>query len=119
MLKVDHIVFPVWNAKASLAFYRDIMGFSLVGTNSGDDWGGRRWLMMFFATGDRREIVLVALRGTKRPKDDGLAKDVRHLAFAEKSVAALQGWRRKLRAHAIEFWEETHGRQSSLYFEDP
>jgi catechol 2,3-dioxygenase-like lactoylglutathione lyase family enzyme len=109
MLKVDHIVFPVWNAKASLAFYRDIMGFSLVNTYSGDDWGGRPWLMMFFSPGDGREIVLVALRGTRRPKADGLAKDVRHLAFAEKY----------LRAHAIEFWEETHGSQSSLYFEDP
>jgi catechol 2,3-dioxygenase-like lactoylglutathione lyase family enzyme len=119
MLKVDHIVFPVWNAKASLAFYRDIMGFSLVSTYSGDDWGGRPWLMMFFSPGDGREIVLVALRGTKRPKYDGLARDVRHLAFAEKSVAALQGWRRKLRTHAIEFWEETHGPQRSIYFEDP
>lgn len=119
MLTVDHIVFPVWDAEASLAFYRDFMGFSLVNAYAGDDWGGKSWLMMCFSPGDGREIVLVAMRGAKKPKSDGLAKDVRHLAFAENSVTALQGWRRKLRARAIDFWEETHGRQRSLYFEDP
>jgi lactoylglutathione lyase len=118
-LKIDHIVFPIWNASASLAFYRDVMGFALVNTMSGDDWGGYPWLMLFFRTGDGREIVLVALRGAKRPKRDGLARDVRHLAFAEKSVAALQTWRKKLRAAKTKFWEEMHGRQRSLYFEDP
>lgn len=117
--KIDHIVFPTWDARASLAFYRDVMGFALVDAMSGDDWGGYPWLMMFFRTGDGREVVLVALRGAKRPKGDGLARDMRHLAFAEKSVAALQAWRKKLRAAKVEFWEETHGRQRSLYFEDP
>ena len=67
MLKTDHIVFPVWDAKASLAFYRDVMGFVLVDTYSGADWGGYPWLMMFFAAGDGREIVPVNLRGARRP----------------------------------------------------
>jgi len=118
-LKIDHIVFPVWDAGASLSFYRDVMGFNLVDTMSGDDWGGYPWLMMFFHAGDGREIVLVALRGAKRPQDDGLARDVRHIAFAESSIAALGRWRKKLRAAKIKFWEESHGRQRSLYFEDP
>ena len=56
MLKLDHIVFPVWDAPASLAFYRDVMGFALVDTYSGDDWGGYPWLMMFFAARIRSEI---------------------------------------------------------------
>lgn len=119
MLKTDHIVFPVWDAKASLAFYCDVMGFALVDTHSGADWGGYPWLMMFFAAGDGREIVLVNLRGAKRPAHDGLARDVRHLAFCETSPARLEGWRRKLRNAQLEFWEETHGPQHSLYFEDP
>jgi lactoylglutathione lyase len=119
LLRTDHIVFPVWDAKASLAFYRDVMGFALVDTYSGADWGGYPWLMMFFAAGDGREIVLVSLRGAKRPAADGLARDVRHLAFSEASVARLEGWRRKLRKAEVEFWEETHGSQRSLYFEDP
>ena len=69
MLKTDHIVFPVWDAKASLAFYRDVMGFALVDTYSGADWGGYPWLMMFFAAADGREIVLVncVAPGAHRP----------------------------------------------------
>ncbi|MGA7713794.1 MAG: VOC family protein [Rhizomicrobium sp.] len=118
-LKIDHIVFPCWNPSASLGFYRDVMDFALVDTMSGEDWGGYPWLMMFFHAGDGREIVLVALRGAKRPKHDGLPRDVRHLAFAEKSIAALQTWRKKLRAADVKFTEETHGRQRSLYFQDP
>ena len=118
-LKIDHIVYPTWEAAVCLAFYRDVMGFTLADTMSGDDWGGFPWLMLFFRTGDGREVVRVALRGVKRPKNDELPHDVRHLAFAEKSVAALQPWRKKLRAANIKFWEETHGRQRSIYFEDP
>lgn len=119
MLKVDHVVFPVWDAKASLAFYRDVMGFELLRCMSGPDWGGHPWLMMFLSPGDGREIVLVALKGAKKPKPDGIAKDVRHLAFAETSVRALAKWRTKLDTAGVAFWEESHGPQKSLYFEDP
>ena len=119
MLKVDHVVFPVWDAEASLAFYQDVMGFALVDTVSGPDWGGYPWLMMIFSPGDGREIVLVSLRGAKKPKPSTLARDVQHLAFAEKSLATLARWRRKLDAAGVEFWEETHGKRKSIYFEDP
>ena len=119
MLKLDHVVFPVWDAEASLDFYRDVMGFPLINAFSGKDWGGYPWLMMIFAPGDGREIVLVALSGAKRPPHDGLAKDVRHLAFAESSLKSLDRWRRRLKAKGIDFWEEDHGSQRSLYFEDP
>lgn len=119
MLKVDHVVFPAWDAKASLAFYRDVMGFALVNAFSGPDWGGYPWLMMVFSPGDGREVVLVSLKGARKPREDGLAKDVRHLAFGETSVEALRKWRKKLRAASIAFWEEDHGDQKSIYFEDP
>jgi len=119
MLRLDHVVFPVWDAPASLAFYRDVMGFALVDTYSGEDWGGKPWLMMFFAAGDGREIVLVSLRGARKPPQDGLARDVRHFAFAAPTRKALDGWRRKLKTKGVAFWEEQHGPQHSLYFEDP
>lgn len=119
MLRMDHVVFPAWDPARTLWFYRDVMGFPLVRTMSGPDWGGYPWLMMFFAAGDNREVVLVALRGAAKPPADGLARDVRHLAFAEKAANALAKWRKKLQAAEIAFWEETHGRQRSLYFEDP
>lgn len=119
MLRTDHTVFPVWDAEASLAFYRDVMGFALVETYSGPDWGGYAWLMMIFAPGDGREVVLVHLKGMKRPPRGKLPRDVLHMAFAESTVARLEGWRRKLKAAKIAFWEESHGCRRSLYFEDP
>ncbi|MBI3675116.1 MAG: VOC family protein [Proteobacteria bacterium] len=119
MLRMDHVVYPVWDAQKTLDFYSGVMGFALTATYSGPDWGGYPWLMMFFAPGDGRELVLVALKGAKRPKHDGLAKDVRHLAFAEKSLKSLSHWRGKLKAKNIEYWEERHGPQRSLYFADP
>lgn len=119
MLKLDHTVIPVWNGEASLAFYRDVMGFTLVDVHSGDDWGGHPWLMMIFAIGDGREFVLVNLRGVQRGSDSGLSDDVRHYAFSEESQNRLENWRMKLNAANIEFWEEDHGEQHSLYFHDP
>jgi len=119
MLKTDHIVFPVWDAAASLAFWRDVMGLKLSETHSGGDWGGHAWLMMIFAAGDGREVVLVSLKGAKRPSKPKLAADVHHMAFSESTVARLAAWRRKLAAAKIAFWEEAHGPRRSLYFADP
>jgi len=119
MLRVDHVVFPVWDAKASLAFYREVMDFALIETFSGDDWGGYPWLMMIFAPGDGRELVLVALKGAKKPKSYGPAFELPHLAFAESSVKALGAWRKRLVTANITIREERHGKRQSLYFEDP
>lgn len=73
--------------------------------------------MLIFALSDKREIVLVHFAGAKRPPADKLPKDGRHLAMAE--TGSLDPWRAKLRASNIEFWEEDHGDQQSLYFSDP
>lgn len=117
MLRLDHIVLPIWEVEKSIAFYRDVLGLKLVEAHEGDDWGGHAWLMLVFALSDKREIVLVALKGAKRPAADKLPKDVRHIAFAE--TGSLDSWRAKLKAAKAAFWEETHGDQQSLYFEDP
>jgi len=119
MLNLDHVVFPVWDAEASLAFYGETLGLPLVGAITGDDWGGKPWLMMAFALGEGRELVLVALRGASRPPPDGLAPDVRHYAFAVASRADQEGWRTKLDGAGVAVREEDHGDQPSLYFEDP
>ncbi|HZZ89753.1 MAG TPA: VOC family protein [Caulobacteraceae bacterium] len=119
MLKLDHVVFPVWDAGASLAFYGDTLGLPLAQTITGDDWGGRPWLMMVFALAEGRELVLVSLRGAERPPPDGLAPDVRHYAFAVDTAAEQLAWRERLATAGVAFWNEDHGDQSSLYFEDP
>ena len=119
MLKLDHVVFPVRDAGKSLAFYRDILELPLVDAHEGDDWGSYPWLMMIFALPDGGEIVLVELKDAPRPRYKDLPKDVRHYALATGSVADLAGWRRKLRAAEVRYWEEDHGAQQSIYFEDP
>lgn len=117
MLRLDHLVFPIWDVEGSVAFYRDFLGLKLVDAYDGGDWGGHAWLMLIFALSDKREIVLVALKGAKRPPADKLPKDVRHIAMAE--TGSLDRWREKLRKARVEFWEEDHGDQQSVYFEDP
>ena len=119
MLKLDHVVFPVWDAKASLTFYADTLGLPLVSAITGDDWGGKPWLMLIFGLAEGRELVLVALRGAGRPPPDGLARDVRHYAFSVDDEAAQAGWRDRLAAAKAPFWEEDHGARHSIYFEDP
>lgn len=117
MLRLDHIVLPIWDVEKSIAFYRDLLGLRLVDAYDGGDWGGYPWLMLIFALSDKREIVLVHFAGAKRPPADKLPKDGRHLAMAE--TGSLDPWRKKLRDADIDFWEEDHGDQQSLYFQDP
>src|SRR5262249_40439554 len=73
--------------------------------------------MLIFALSDKREIVLVHFAGAKRSTRDKLPKDARHLALAE--TGSLDPWRERLNGAEVEFWEEDHGDQRSLYFEDP
>lgn len=119
MLKLDHVVFPVRHAGASLAFYRDVIGLPLIEAHEGEDWGDYPWLMMIFALPGGGEIVLVELRGAPAPDYGDLPKDARHYAMATEAVADLADWRGKLRSAGVRFWEEDHGAQQSIYFEDP
>ena len=64
-------------------------------------------------------MVLVARRGAPRPKNDGVPRDVRHLAFAVSSLAEQAAWRRRLEEHGLEVRAMDHGPQQSIYFDDP
>ncbi|HEY9235315.1 MAG TPA: VOC family protein, partial [Phenylobacterium sp.] len=119
MLRLDHVVFPVQDAGRSLDFYRDVLGLTLAEAHEGDDWNSYPWLMMVFALPDGRELVLVELKGAPAPSYQGLPRDARHYALAVEDGAELDGWRGRLRAAGLRFWEEDHGVQQSLYLEDP
>src|SRR5262249_55155734 len=118
-LRSDHLVFPISDAAASLRFYGEILGLPLVDALEGADWGGFPWLMMFFALGDGRLVVLVALRGAPRAAHDGWPRDARHVAFAVASEHEREEWRARLAASGVETWDEEHGPQRSTYFADP
>jgi catechol 2,3-dioxygenase-like lactoylglutathione lyase family enzyme len=119
MLKLDHVVFPVRDAEKTLAFYRDVLRLPLVATHTGDDWDGYPWLMMIFGLGGGQELVCVALQGAPTPDYRGVPVDARHYAFSAEGEADIDLWRSRLSQHAVEFWEEHHGDQRSVYFADP
>ena len=117
-MRLDHVVIPCFDADATLRFYGGTLGLPLIHAHEGDDWGGHPWLMMIFSIGDGREIVLVALRGAS-PPENPLPADSRHYAFAVETPGELQSWRARLAEAGVEFDEEDHGEQQSIYFPDP
>jgi catechol 2,3-dioxygenase-like lactoylglutathione lyase family enzyme len=118
-LRMDHIALPCFDARASHRFYGEVLGFSLVDAQSGDDWGGWPWLMMIFAIPDGRVIALVARRGVAGPGPDAVPDDSSHIAFAVPSERDLDAWRRRLADAQVAIREEDHGTQRSIYFTDP
>jgi catechol 2,3-dioxygenase-like lactoylglutathione lyase family enzyme len=50
-LRFDHLAIPVYDAPRTLQFYTEVLQLPLVDAISGDDWGGKPWLRMFFGTG--------------------------------------------------------------------
>ena len=118
-LRFDHLALPVYDAAKTLHFYNEVLQLPLVDALSGDDWGGKPWLMMFFGTGGGQLLALCALQGAQPPRPEGLPADVRHYAFAVPSAAEQEQWKQRLREHGIVFSEEDHGAQHSVYFADP
>ncbi|MGH8285928.1 MAG: VOC family protein [Steroidobacteraceae bacterium] len=118
-LSFDHFAIPVSDAGAALRFYSDVLGLTLVDAISGDDWGGKPWLMMIFRAADDRQVALCALRGAKVRTRDELPADIRHFAFSAASEAEYSAWKKRLDGHAVSFAEEDHGEQRSIYFSDP
>ena len=118
-LRFDHLALPVYDVGRTYHFYSEVLQLPLVDALSGDDWGGKPWLMMFFGTGSGQLLALCALRGAQPPRPDGLPSDVRHYAFSVASDAEQEQWKARLRHHQVAFTEEDHGRQHSIYFSDP
>jgi len=118
-LRFDHLALPVYDAARTLHFYTEVLQLPLVDALSGDDWGGKPWLMMFFGTGSGQLLALSALAGAQPPRPDGLPADVRHYAFSVSSGAEQEQWKERLRRHGVAFSEEDHGKQHSIYFSDP
>jgi catechol 2,3-dioxygenase-like lactoylglutathione lyase family enzyme len=74
---------------------------------------------MTFGLGGKQELVAVALKGAPMPDYRGVPVDARHYALAAGSAAELDDWRERLKEAGVDYWEENHGEQSSIYFPDP
>src|SRR3546814_3681217 len=76
------------------------------------------WLMMIFGLGGGHQLALCAFDG---PCEEGVAgvSDLPHYAFFVGDDAALDAWRERLSCAGIDFKEEDHGAQRSIYLSDP
>jgi catechol 2,3-dioxygenase-like lactoylglutathione lyase family enzyme len=119
-LRLDHVVVPVHDAREARRFYGELLGLPLVAALSGEDWGGRSWLMMFYGLGTGgQHLVVAAFDGLDCPVVQPFPRDARHHAVSVDSAADWQSWRARLAAAGASFWEENHGDQRSLYVVDP
>jgi catechol 2,3-dioxygenase-like lactoylglutathione lyase family enzyme len=119
-LRIDHLAYPTFDVPATVRFYTEVMRCPLVDAMAGaSGWGGKPFLHLCFGIGSGQMITFFAVDGLKRPRGDGLPKDIRHVALAVRSRAAIAAWKRRLTAAKIDFWEEDHGGFPSLYFSDP
>jgi len=117
---IDHLAFPSFGAAETHRFYTEVLGLHLKFAASGTsrEWGDRRYLMMAFG-GRGLEIHFFELEGVKRPKSDGLPKDMRHVALSIRSHEKVAAWQRRLESHGVDYWTEDHGGEPSVYFSDP
>jgi glyoxylase I family protein len=118
-LSLDHIAFPIFDVKRTHYFYTEVLGLPLVAAHTGDDWGGKEWLMMIFSLSDNRQLALVALKGARKPAGRRVPADSHHFAFSVTGNREFKAWQQKLRSANVEFSEEDHGTQRSIYFSDP
>lgn len=118
-LALDHVALPIYDAAGSLRFYTEVLGLPLLSAQTGDDWGGRPWLMMIFGLASGRQLALCALRGATRPPAGELPAETHHIAFSVASNDVLAAWKQRLGEHRVRVTEEDHGTQLSLYFEEP
>ena len=117
-LALDHVAIPVRDAAATRRFYSNTLGLELVDAISGEGWDGYPWLMMIYADAAGRQIALCAFRG-RRAARERIPTDARHYALSTATPRELTAWRKRLRAARVDFREEDHGTQRSIYFEDP
>lgn len=120
-MRIDHLAFPSFDAGETYRFYTELMGFRLVDAfqGQGAEWGNRAFLHSVYAMDSGEVITFFDLDGMGRPPDDGLPKDIRHVALSVDTRAEIKGWKARLKASGVSYWEEDHGGVPSIYFSDP
>ncbi|MFI6205108.1 VOC family protein [Streptomyces sp. NPDC051041] len=116
-LRTGHIGLNVTDLDRSLAFYRDVLGFALIGEGEEE---GRRYAFL----GDGESLVLTLWQQAERPYDGGRA-GLHHLALEADSVERVEEYERALRAWGADFAYEgvvAHhegAASGGIFFHDP
>jgi len=131
---VDHTARPTWKLKATVEFYRDILGLPLIHTISARGWGPEThpdFLHFFFDSGNGSTIAFFYYLGSESPRElegrpsmrpapDDHVFDATHTAWLVDSADELRAWKQRLEARGVEVSvETTHEVIESIYFRDP
>jgi catechol 2,3-dioxygenase-like lactoylglutathione lyase family enzyme len=121
--RLNHVAYPTFDTGETYRFYTEVMGFRLVYAAQGESesWGNKTFLHTLFVVGSGEAIAFFEVEGVDRPKQDGLPKDIRHLALSVASREDLESWKRRLEAHGVQVSDvvDHGGVHYSIYFSDP
>jgi lactoylglutathione lyase len=116
-LRTGHIGLNVTDLDRSLAFYRDVLGFVLVGEGKEE---GRRFAFL----GDGERLVLTLWQQAGQPYD-GARAGLHHLALEAESIERVREYEEALRTYGVDFAYEgvvahREGAGSGgIFFHDP
>jgi catechol 2,3-dioxygenase-like lactoylglutathione lyase family enzyme len=123
---VDHAAFPTFDPKATINFYRDVLGFPVVHATCALGWGPEKhpdFIHFFFDIGQGDRIAFFYYFGVERyedPEVPELIKRARHLAIHVDTEGDLAEYRRRLDASS---WpcelQVRHETVESIYVTDP
>ncbi|MGW0971767.1 VOC family protein [Streptomyces sp. NPDC002516] len=121
-LRTGHVGLNVTDLDRSIAFYRDVLGFGVLGEGKDDD-GQRRYAFLGPLSGDGRPVLTLwqQARGTY----DGGLPGLHHLALEAESVERVREYETALRAYGATFAHEgvvAHSEGSAsggIFFHDP
>ncbi|GAB2844423.1 VOC family protein [Streptomyces deserti] len=94
-LRTGHIGLNVTDLDRSLAFYRDVLGFALIGEGKEE---GRRYAFL----GDGSRLVLTLWQQAERPYAADRA-GLHHLALEADSIEQVREYESALRAYGVDF----------------
>lgn len=123
---VDHAAFPTFDPRATITFYRDVLGFPVVHATCALGWGPGDhpdFIHFFFDIGNGDRLAFFYYFGVEPYQDTAIPELIhraRHLAIHVDSEGDLQEYRRRLDASD---WpcelQVRHETVESIYVTDP
>jgi catechol 2,3-dioxygenase-like lactoylglutathione lyase family enzyme len=123
---VHHTARPTWKLKATIRFYRDILGLRLVHAISAKGWGPEThpdFVHFFFDSGNASTIAFFYYIGTDCPanmqaEDTWLYRSV-HTAWRVETREELLQWQAHLEQQKLSVLQVRHEIIESIYVTDP
>jgi catechol-2,3-dioxygenase len=112
--RLNHLVLYVRDAQRSMAFYRDVLGFSIVEMPS-----PQAVFMRASGSDNHHDIGLFGIGMDAPPPSTGRQVGMYHAAWEVASIADLAHAREALQRAGALVGESDHGNSLSLYLKDP